>query len=94
MMLSIKTAREVQQSLGDALRRARRQRKHGREEAARRSGVPAPTIRRFESTGEISLRQFLMLCEVYGDPGKVEGAFPLPGASTMDELIANSRVEK
>ena len=93
-MLSIKTSREVQQSLADALRHTRRQRKHGRKEAAKRSGVPAPTIRRFEATGEISLRQFLMLCEVYGDLETIEAALSPPVASTMDELIANSRVEK
>jgi len=32
-----------------------------RDALAERSGVPAPTIKRFETTGQISLRQFLLL---------------------------------
>jgi len=87
-MLSIKNLHEMRLSLGRELRQARKLRKHSRDEAGRRSGVPAPTIRRFESTGEISLRQFLMLCEVYGDLSAMESVLSQPEASTMDELIA------
>ena len=36
------------------------------------SGVPYATIRKFESTGNISLRQFLMLYEAIGDLKKVK----------------------
>ena len=41
---------------------------HGwkRDTLAQRSGVPSSTIKRFESTGEISLRQFLMLVQALG----------------------------
>ncbi len=81
---------EVQRILAAELRRARKMRKHSRAEAATRSGVPAATIRRFEATGEISLRQLLMLCEVYGDLNKAIQVLEAPPAATMDELIARS----
>ena len=83
-----RTSREVQNHLAAALRQRRRARKHSRQEAAKVSGVPAPTIRRFETRGEISLRQFLMLCAFYGDLKHAEGLFPEPGPATMDELLA------
>lgn len=83
-----RSPREVQDHLAAALRQRRRARKHSRQEAANVSGVPAPTIRRFETTGEISLRQFLMLCARYGDLERAEALFPEPGPATMDELLA------
>lgn len=83
-----RSPREVQDHLATALRQRRRARKHSRHKAAEVSGVPAPTIRRFETTGEISLRQFLMLCAPYGDLKNAEALFPEPGPATMDELLA------
>ena len=83
-----RSPREVQDHLAAALRQRRRARKHSRKKAAEVSGVPAPTIRRFETTGEISLRQFLMLCAPYGDLKSAEALFPEPGPATMDELLA------
>ena len=81
---------EIQRSLSSSFRSARKSRKHGRREASIRSGVPESTIRRFEDTGEISLRQLLMLCDVYGNPGTVGTLFPKPEPQSMDELIAMS----
>ena len=84
----LRSPREVQDHLAAALHKRRRACKHSRQEAAAVSGVPAPTIRRFETTGEISLRQFLMLCAPYGDLKRAEALFPEPGPTTMDELLA------
>ena len=81
---------ETQRSLSSSFRTARKARKHSRRKASIRSGVPEATIRRFEDTGEISLRQLLMLCDVYGSPEVVEALFPKPEPQSMDELIAMS----
>ena len=81
---------EIQRLLSTSFRTARKARKHSRREASIRSGVPEATIRRFEDTGEISLRQLLMLCDVYGSPEAVEALFPNPEPQSMDELIAMS----
>lgn len=56
---------EVQQRFAQVLKQIRRSRKHSRRKASVRTGVPEATIRRFEDTGEISLRQFLVLWDNY-----------------------------
>ncbi|MFC2992112.1 helix-turn-helix domain-containing protein [Halomonas tibetensis] len=61
MRLSLITASDVQHDLARAVRQRRRALKLSRDALAERSGVPAPTIKRFETTGQISLRQFLLL---------------------------------
>ena len=82
---------EVQQSLAAAFKSRRRSRKHSRREASIRTGVPEATIRRFENTGEISLRQFLMLCHIYGDLAATDSLLPKPAPLSMDELLRTTR---
>lgn len=52
---------DTQIALADYLKTKRKDAKLSREKLALKSGVPAPTIKKFESTGQISLRQFLLL---------------------------------
>ena len=89
MLFLPKTPREVQDLLASRLRDLRKAKGHSRTEAHKVSGVPMATIRRFETTGEISLRQFLMLAYIYGDLKSAETVLPVPGPTTMDELLAS-----
>ena len=65
-------------------------------ELAERSGVPLPTLRRFEQTGEISLSSFLKLLWVS------DGVEPMLQAlkenpekfKTMDELLKQDNTKK
>ncbi|WP_434953076.1 transcriptional regulator [Shewanella sp. HL-SH4] len=66
-MLNLYTAFDVQMELQEFISQSRKRKKLSVEELATRSGVPYGTIRKFESTGNISLRQFLMLYEVIGN---------------------------
>ncbi|WKV49171.1 helix-turn-helix domain-containing protein [Dickeya fangzhongdai] len=66
-MLSLHTAYDIQQNLKQHLKAMRKHRKLSVDALSRRSGVPNSTIRKFEATGNISLRQFLMLYEVLGN---------------------------
>ncbi|ANE75335.1 MULTISPECIES: helix-turn-helix domain-containing protein [Dickeya] len=66
-MLSLHTAYDIQQNLKQHLKAMRKHRKLSVDALARQSGVPNSTIRKFEATGNISLRQFLMLYEVLGN---------------------------
>ena len=84
-----KMPREVQDLLAARLRERRKARGHSRDKAAEVTGVPMATIRRFETVGEISLRQFLMLVHVYGDLKATGDLLPVPGPATMDELLAS-----
>jgi transcriptional regulator with XRE-family HTH domain len=70
-MLNLYTAFDVQIELREFINQSRKLKKLSVEELSTRSGVPYGTIRKFESTGNISLRQFLMLYEAIGDLNKV-----------------------
>ena len=59
--LSLTTANDVQQQLSQAVRKKRKQLKLSREALAKKSTVPASTIKKFETTAQISLRQFILL---------------------------------
>lgn len=85
------TPRQVQDYLAETMRERRRSRNHSRDKAEDISGVPMSTIRRFEQTGEISLRQFLMLVNSYGELKAAERLFPKVGPKTMDELLRAKR---
>lgn len=60
-LLSLLTTTDTQLALAQAVRHKRKQHKLSRQALAERSTVPAPTIKKFETTGQISLRQFLLL---------------------------------
>ncbi len=52
---------DVSQAYAEYLRGLRKQAKLSREALAKRSCVPAATIKKFELTGQISFRQLLLL---------------------------------
>lgn len=64
--LSLRSATDVRRGLAARVRAERRARRWSRATLAERSGVPAPTLKRFEAEAEISLRQFTMLLSALG----------------------------
>ncbi len=66
-LLPLHTSADLQQMLASFIRTRRKALKWSRDELAARSTVPAPTIKRFELTGEISLRQLLLLWQCVAD---------------------------
>ena len=66
-LLSVYTPADIQGELADSIRRMRKQRKLSRKALAEISTVPAPTLKKFETTGQISLRQFLLLWQALSD---------------------------
>jgi len=60
-LLSLLSSTDVQQQLAEAVQLKRKQMKLSRRALAERSTVPAATIKKFETTGQISLRQFILL---------------------------------
>lgn len=60
-LLSLLSPSDVQTAFAVTVQRKRKQLKLSRQELAERSTVPAPTIKKFETTGQISLRQFILL---------------------------------
>lgn len=70
-LLSLLTASDVQQQLAETVKALRKQKKLSRRALAELSTVPEPTIKKFETTGQISLRQFLLLWQSVSDLSSV-----------------------
>lgn len=66
-IFALYTPWDLQEALRDFLLERRKVLKKSRRSLAEQSGIPAPTIRRFEETGEISLRQFCVLWAALSD---------------------------
>ena len=84
------TPADTQKRLAEALRQRREDRRLSRDRLALLSTVPASTIKRFETTGEISLRQFILLWHCVED---LNGLVALaaqrpPTPRSIDEVLA------
>lgn len=91
--LPLITARDVQTSLAAATRDRRQARGYSRAALARLSTVPAATIKRFETTGQISLRQFLLIWQCVDRLDRVAALCDLapPMPTSIDEVLAADR---
>lgn len=61
MLLSLLTSNDIQEQFADTIKRKRKEQKLSRQALADKSTVPASTIKKFETTSQISLRQFILL---------------------------------
>lgn len=91
-MLSLYTAFDVQIELKEHLKQSRKQQKLSVEGLAEQSGVPYSTIRKFENTGNISLRQFLMLLEALGGLKQLRDVYQKQNVepANIDEVLKNA----
>ena len=90
---SLYSAAEVQQELAQWMRAMRRKQKLSRAALAERSTVPAPTLKRFEATGQISLRQFLLLWQSLDDLRELRRITvrrPPPPPRTIEEVLRDA----
>lgn len=62
---------DVQKAFAGHLRKLREQARLSRDSLAARSTVPSATIKKFELTGQISLRQLLLLWQTLDDLGRL-----------------------
>lgn len=87
--LSLFSATDVQNELADTIRNKRKSLKLSREALAQKSTVPAPTIKRFENTGQISLRQFLLLWQCVDELQHILSACKpaLSGPQTIADVL-------
>ncbi|AZT82343.1 XRE family transcriptional regulator [Marinobacter sp. NP-4(2019)] len=90
-MLSLISPADVQQRLAKALRERREAQRLSRRALSERSTVPEPTIKRFETTGDISLRQFLILWSCVDDLKRLD-ELTRPATSfpkSIDEVLSS-----
>lgn len=88
-MLSLLSAHDVQLHLAEAIRAKRGALKLSRDALAERSTVPAPTIKKFETTGQISLRQFILLWQVVDQLERLESLTQpeKPSPKSIDDVL-------
>jgi len=91
MTLSLNTAYDTQLDLKEHLQQQRKSQKLSVEALSEKSGVPYGTIRKFERTGNISLRQFLMLVEALGELNQLRQFLQQEKVpKTIDEVLNNA----
>ena len=82
---------DVQLALASHLRQRREQQKLSREALAKRSTVPAATLKKFELTGQISLRQLLLLWQSLDDLNRLYALTQYnPAPSSIDEVLKDA----
>ena len=88
-MLSLFTPNDIQQQLANAVQRKRKQMKLSRNALAERSTVPASTIKKFETTAQISLRQFILLWQCVDSLESLAALTKEPQSkpTTIDEVV-------
>ena len=89
------TSFEIQMEIARYLRSQRRAQKLSRDALAERSTVPAPTIKRFELTGEISFRQLCLLWETLDDLGRLKALCDVETMpKSIEEVLADAKVRR
>lgn len=82
-----KTPPELNEDLAVKLRNIRKKRKLSQEELSRRSGVSLGTLKRFESSGQISLISFNKLVYALDLSEEIENLFENLPPQSIQELI-------
>jgi len=83
----------IKQNLAQRIRSRRREGKISQAEMAERSGVSFASIRRFESTGEISLASLLRIAAVLGYESDFNKLFERKNYQSLDEII-NEKIDR
>jgi len=89
--LDFKTAPEINKELADRMVRIRKRKKITQKELASKSGVSYASIRRFESTGEISLLSFTKIAMILKLQNELEDLFLNAKYESMEEIFNEQR---
>ena len=87
----LETPYEMAADAAGRFRRVRISRKMTLKELSERSGVPYSTIRRFESTGEISFVALIKMASALGEDQEITGLFAEPVPQSIEEVIRGNR---
>lgn len=83
---------DVQHALAEYLKKQRKLSKLSRAALAKRSTVPESTIKKFETTSQISLRQLLLLWQCLDDLNRLyqltQNEPSPPAPQTIEEVLA------
>ena len=85
------TAEEINGDLAKRIRNIRRRRKISQEELSRRSGVSYGSIKRFETSGQISLLSLTKIAMALDCAEESKGLFTAVPYQTLEEVIRENR---
>ena len=88
-----KTADDIDRILAKRLKDIRKRKKLSQEDLAYKSGVSLGSLKRFESTGKISLLSFTKLAKVLGYSDDIEDLFNEPRYESIEEVINERKQE-
>jgi len=90
-MLSLLSPFDLQLELSHFVKTTRQAKGYSVQAFSQKTGVPNSTIRKFENTGEISLRQFLMLYAAVGNLTNVQQLTQqIDMPSSINEVLKNA----
>ena len=82
-----KTWIEINTEIADRIVRLRKRKKISQKELAVRAGVSLGSLKRFEQTGEISLKSLTMLAIALGVEGELDALFSEVPFESIEEII-------
>jgi len=86
-----KTAEEMDIELANRVRNIRKRRKISQEELSKKSGVSFGSIKRFETTGMISLLSLTKLAIALGCTDEITKMFDVVGYNSIEEVINENK---
>ncbi len=87
----LETPYEMAEDVAKRFRRVRISKKVTIKKLSEWSGVPYSTIRRFESTGEISFLSLVKMTSALGEDQEITGLFSDTAPQTIEEVIRGNR---
>lgn len=88
------SSEEVRLELGQQYKKYRLLKNWTRETLAERSGVPEPTLKKFEATGKISVESLLALSEALGFLENFKTIVPIESLLVEPDAFKNRKRER
>ena len=90
-MIVLKTPQEMAVDAATRFKEMRKAKKITIKDLSRNSGVPYSTIRRFESSGEISFLSLVKIISTIGEDEEIANLFTRRIPASIEEIIRENR---
>ena len=90
--MTLETPFDMAQGAAKRFKKTRNAKKINLKVLSEKSGVPYSTIRRFESTGEISFLSLVKITSAIGEDGQISRLFTDIVPESIEEVIRGNRI--
>ena len=94
MAFVLETPEEINMALAQRLSRIRKQRNLSQQQLSERSNVSFGSIKRFETSGQISLISLTKLCVALGCVDEIKNLFTNVEYASIEEVLRERRYER